>query len=87
MWDEKLLLCYSLLRCKCDKIVGVSVHSSICGDGVESLNGKVSVSQPSISLEKLFVLVTCGTLSQVVPSLIHCFMMDKYYLGCIAYLF
>ena len=42
VWDDKVLLCYSLLRCKCDKLVGVSVHSSIIGDGFESLNEKVS---------------------------------------------
>ena len=42
VWDDKVLLCYSLLQCKCDKLVGVLVHSSITGDGVESLNEKVS---------------------------------------------
>ena len=50
-----MLLCYSLLRCKRDKLVGVSVHSSNCGDGVESLNGKVNISQLSILLEEYFV--------------------------------
>lgn len=43
VWDDKVLLCYSLLQCKCDKLVGVLVHSSITGDGFESLNKKVSV--------------------------------------------
>ena len=35
--------------------MGVSVHSSSCGDGVESLNGKVNISQLSILLEEYFI--------------------------------
>ena len=42
VWDENLLLCYSLLHCKCGKQVGVSVYSSNSVGDSESLNGKVS---------------------------------------------
>ena len=38
-----MLLCYSLLQCKCGKLVGVSVHSSDGGEDLKSLNGKVSI--------------------------------------------
>ena len=42
VWDEKTMLCYSLLQCKCSKQVGVSIHSTSHDGTMQSLVGKVS---------------------------------------------
>ena len=40
VWDDKLGICYKLLKCTCDCIIGASIQSA--NDASQSIVGKVS---------------------------------------------
>lgn len=51
VWDEKILLCYDILQCKCGKQVGISIHATSFDKGLQSLIGKVSSFMSSYILD------------------------------------
>lgn len=83
IWDDKVLLCYNLLQCKCGKQLGASVHSTSCDNGLQALVGKVSFNAIK-TLSKLMlyhpelILVRSGkdlaAYTSGLDRILHCFV-------------